>query len=93
MIVPSFRKDSRNQILFASVDKSLVLKEMHERVKGRQWWYPQQKNMVPSEKSCFPFTLLGKEGWDAMHPFVPIELPEFTESELDTMIDFYMDKR
>jgi len=28
-----------------------------------------------------------------LNPFVPIEIPSYSKEELDTMIDYYVDKR
>ena len=49
--------------------------------------------MVPDTRSNFPFALLGEEGWIQMDPFIPIEVPLYSKSEMDTMIDFYVAKR
>ena len=49
--------------------------------------------MKPELESDYPFDLLGDEGWKTMNPFVPIETSNYTEGELDVMIDFYTDKK
>lgn len=49
--------------------------------------------MVPYTESGYPFDVLGEEGWVQMNPFVPIEIPSYSKEELDTMIDYYVDKK
>ena len=49
--------------------------------------------MVPDTRTNYPFVLLGEEGWRIMDPFIPIEVTPYSKSEMDTMIDFYVDKR
>ena len=49
--------------------------------------------MRPDTKLDTPFAVLGDVGWHHLDPFVPIEVPAFNPGELDTMIDFYVDKR
>ena len=49
--------------------------------------------MVPETDPDYPFALLGNHGWDQIHPFVPIATNDYTEGELDAMIDYYADKR
>ena len=43
--------------------------------------------------SDYPFDILGDEGWSHLNPFVPIEIPSYSKEELDTMIDYYVDKK
>ena len=45
------------------------------------------------ESSDYPFDLLGEEGFRTMNPFVPIEMTNYSDGELDVMIDYFTDKR
>ena len=78
----------------ASVDRNLQL-DLTKRVYGenKKWWRALQQNMVPETDPDYPFALLGNHGWDQLHPFVPIATNDYTEGELDAMIDYYADKR
>ena len=31
-------------------------------------------------------------GWESLDPFIPIEVTKYTEEELDSMIDYYVEK-
>jgi len=52
-----------------------------------------KKRMIPETQPHYPFALLGQEGWEAMAPFLPVETGRYSASELDVMIDYYVDKR
>ena len=88
------RNDFKNTCLVASVDRSLQL-DLTKRAYGenKKWWRALQQNMVPETDPDYPFALLGNHGWDQLHPFVPIATNDYTEGELDAMIDYYADKR
>jgi hypothetical protein len=32
-------------------------------------------------------------GWEFLDPFVPVEIPAFSESELDVLIDYLAEKK
>ena len=49
--------------------------------------------MVPDTRSTFPFALLSQEGWELMDPFVPVEVNPYSKFEMNTMIDYFVDKR
>ena len=34
--------------------------------------------MVPETQSYYPFALLGQEGWEALDPFLPMEVGRYT---------------
>jgi len=88
------KNDFKNACLVASVDRNLQL-DLTKRVYGenKKWWRALQQNMVPETDPDYPFALLGNHGWDQLHPFVPIATNDYTEGELDAMIDYYADKR
>jgi len=52
-----------------------------------------QAKMVPETQSYYPFALLGQEGWEALDPFLPMEVGRYTSQELDTMIDYHVERR
>ena len=58
-----------------------------------RYWDTRKRIMVPDVRTNYPFALLGEEGWDYMEPFVPIEVTEYSKSEMDVMIDYYVEKR
>ena len=37
-----------------------------------------QAKMVPETQSYYPFALLGQEGWEALDPFLPMEVGRYT---------------
>ncbi|XP_067131890.1 small ribosomal subunit protein mS29 [Centruroides vittatus] len=39
-----------------------------------------------------PHALLGKEGFDCLDPFVPILVENYTEKEIDSCLDYYVDR-
>jgi len=82
--------DYKNAVIVTSVDKTArVIKQDP----GHKYWETQEKDFKPDTSSHLPFSLLGQEGWELMDPFIPIEVLPYSEAELDTMIDYYMEKR
>ena len=49
--------------------------------------------MLPDTRSTFPFALLSQEGWELMDPFIPVEVNPYSKFEMNTMIDYFVDKR
>jgi len=90
-----------NSVVIASVDKGDALEPApyypgYPRWKSRgntRYWDTRKRIMVPDVRTNYPFALLGEDGWDCMEPFVPIEVTEYSKSEMDVMIDFYVEKR
>uniref|UniRef100_A0A336LXC0 Small ribosomal subunit protein mS29 n=1 Tax=Culicoides sonorensis TaxID=179676 RepID=A0A336LXC0_CULSO len=44
-------------------------------------------------QSPLPRCMLGKEGFEHMDPFVPIEVPTYDDKEFQNCIDYYLDRR
>ncbi|CAG7833761.1 unnamed protein product [Allacma fusca] len=40
-----------------------------------------------------PRYLLGKDGWEHMDPFIPINVEKYSHQELQTTIDYYLDRK
>ena len=60
---------------------------------SNRYWDTRKRVMVPDTRTNYPFALLGEEGWEYLEPFIPIEVNSYSKSEMDTMIDFYVEKR
>jgi len=73
----------------ASVDVRSMLRKQDN---WNRWWATANRDMKPDLDSHMPFALLGEEGWEAMDPFLPIEVPPFSEVELDSAIDYSMER-
>ena len=88
------KNDYKNACLVASVDRHLQL-DLTKRAFGENkiWWRALQQEMIPETDPDYPFALLGNHGWDQLHPFIPVSTQDYTEGELDAMIDYYADKR
>jgi len=90
-----------NSVAIVSVDKADALEPapyypgfMTWKTRGsNRWWDTRKRIMVPQIKPNYPFSLLGEEGWEYCEPFIPIEVESYSKSEMDTMIDFYLEKR
>ncbi|XP_049815945.1 28S ribosomal protein S29, mitochondrial [Schistocerca nitens] len=44
-------------------------------------------------QSDLPVNLLGKEGFEHLDPFVPIHVPEYSDKEIHSCLDYYADRR
>ncbi|XP_057324610.1 28S ribosomal protein S29, mitochondrial [Microplitis mediator] len=44
------------------------------------------------ESSMYPRYLLGKEGFEHLDPFLPIEVPFYTQDEFDAVIEYYKNR-
>ena len=88
------KDDYKNACVVSSVDQSLSLK-MEERAYGelKNRWRSQAFDMKPDATADYPFALLNNHGWQKMHPFIPIETTNYSEGELDAMIDHLVDKK
>ena len=62
-------------------------------LRGRRQLEQLAKQMKPEVVSYNPFSLLSQEGWETLAPFVPIQVDRYTKSELDVMIDYYVERR
>lgn len=50
-------------------------------------------NDVTERKLYLPTDLMGKEGVDFLEPFLPIEVPKYSNAELQSVMDYYIDRR
>lgn len=82
--------DYKNAVIVTSVDKEA---RVIPRDPGHKYWVTQERDYKPDTSSHLPFSLLGQVGWEIMDPFIPIEVLPYSETEMDTMIDYYMEKR
>lgn len=44
-------------------------------------------------ESDLPLYLLGKEGWEHLDPFIPIHVDKYNAAELNSAIEYYIDRR
>ncbi len=88
---------SRNCVLLTTVDLGKQVTELTHAsrlaIRSNRPWLSRQASNVPEAQSTMPFALLGQEGWEAMDPFVPVEVTPYTEAEVDVLIDYLRDKR
>ena len=88
-----FLNDYNNAVILTSA--CLGAKVHNPKAKpdpGQRWWISREREMVPDFSSHLPFALLGEEGWRLMDPFVPVEVENFSEAEMDAMIDYYIER-
>ena len=66
---------------------------MHDKPPpAHRWYIRMERQMVPNFSSHLPFNMLGEEGWRTFDPFVPVEVGNYSEAELDAMIDYYIER-
>jgi len=82
--------DYKNAVIVTSVDKTARIIKTDP---GHKHWISKEKDYKPDAASHLPFSLLGQVGWELMDPFVPVEVLPYSEAEMDTMIDYYMEKK
>jgi len=83
--------DYKNAVIITSVDRAAELRKTDP---GHRWWKSQVEHMVPDSRSHLPFSLLAENGgWEMMNPFVPIQVDNYSEQELDASIDLHVEKR
>jgi len=83
------KNDYSGAAVVASVDVRAMLRKQEN---WNRWWAASNRSMKPDTDSHLPFALLGEEGWETMDPFLPIEVPPFSEVELDSAIDYSMER-
>ena len=90
-----YRPDYKNACIVSSVDRTLgFFLDPKRRGKDQRRYIRRGLDMKPDvESSDYPFDLLGEEGFRTMNPFVPIEMTNYSDGELDVMIDYFTDKR
>ena len=47
--------------------------------------------MVPETQSYYPFALLGQEGWEALDPFLPMEVGRYTSQVIYNLYVAYFE--
>jgi len=82
--------DYRNAVIVTSVDTEAQMLVEHQ---PEVWWKEKERDMRPDTTSHLPFALLGQNGWSHMEPFVPVEVKKYSETELDSTIDYSIEKR
>jgi len=85
-----FQADYKNSVIVTSACLGATIEQKNPP--GQRWWISKEQDMTPDTASHLPFALLGEEGWRLMDPFIPIEVKPYTESELDAMISYYIEK-
>ena len=89
-----FMNDYKNAVIVASACVGAKIYPVEDKPDpGHRWYISRERQMVPNPDSHLPFNLLGEEGWRLFDPFVPIEVENYSESELDAMISYYIERR
>ncbi|KAM4690133.1 small ribosomal subunit protein mS29 [Rhinophrynus dorsalis] len=52
----------------------------------------QTGSLFTPVSAYLPHELLGKEGFDALDPFVPIQVPDYSEKEFESCYQYYMER-
>ncbi|XP_065207662.1 small ribosomal subunit protein mS29 [Planococcus citri] len=53
-----------------------------------------EKTTTPDNRGSFlPFFLLQRKGFEDLDPFIPVQVPELSEMEFHSMLDYYEDRR
>jgi len=90
-VVRSIKKmlkpDLPNTVVLATADIVDVI-----CIRGLKYVDKLKVQMRPETQSYYPFALLGQEGWETMAPFVPIEVARYSKSEMDTVIDYHVER-
>lgn len=87
------RNDYKNAVIVTSACSGATIKDVHDKPPpAHRWYIRMERQMVPNFSSHLPFNLLGEEGWRTFDPFVPVEVGNYSEAELDAMIDYYIER-
>lgn len=81
--------DYPNAVVLTTVDEK---DETYLR-KMTAFKFDRIKSMRPELQAHTPFALLRQEGWELLNPFVPVQIGRYTKSEMDVMIDYYLDRK
>jgi len=84
-----FRNDYKNGVVIATVDRD---SQMRKVTPGLKKLKELDQHMVPDTRSHLPFALLGETGWSAMNPFYPVAVDKYTQDEMDSAVDYYLEK-
>jgi len=76
-----------NRVVIGSADIVDVIS-----IRGVKYVDQLVDKMIPETQSYYPFALLGQEGWEALNPFIPIEVGRYTKAEMDTIIDYHLER-
>jgi len=88
-----FKNDYKNAVIITSACLGAHIHHIDEKPPpGHRWYLHMEQSMVPNSISHLPFNLLREEGWRLFDPFVPVEVENFSESELDAMISYYIER-
>jgi len=83
------RNDYSNAVVVVSADRTAKVEKMEP---ANKWWRAMEKDMKPDTRSHLPFALFGDLGWELLNPFIPVEVENYTPSELDSAIDYSIEK-
>ncbi|XP_077178901.1 small ribosomal subunit protein mS29 [Paroedura picta] len=53
----------------------------------------QTGSVFQPRRAYLPSELLGKEGFDTLDPFVPIQLPDYTDLEFESCYQYYLERK
>jgi len=82
-------RDYSGAAVVTSVDARAMVRR---QLNWNRWWVERERAMTPDTDPTLPFALLGEEGWRTMDPFLPIEVLPYSEAELDSAIDYYIER-
>lgn len=73
------KNDWRNAAIVVSVDEAAMSLKHH--------------GLTIDQVPCYyPKYLLGLEGFEFFEPFIPVHVPKFNEKEMDSCLDYYIDR-
>jgi len=84
------KNDYKNAVVITTADKTAKLKLKDP---PNRWWISRERDMKPDTESHLPFALLGEGGWSHLEPFIPVEVNNYSEHELNSMIDYNIERR
>jgi len=84
-----FKNDYKNAVVVTTVDRTAIVEKMDPHNK---WWRTQNEEMKPDTRSHLPFALLGEFGVKTMNPFIPVGVEKYSETEMDSAIDYSLEK-
>ncbi|XP_023333775.1 28S ribosomal protein S29, mitochondrial [Eurytemora carolleeae] len=82
--------DYKNAVVITSADRAAKIQKTEP---ANKWWRAKVMHMEPDTSSHLPFALLGQSGWSVLNPFIPVEVKPYTQLELDSTIDYLIEKK